>query len=83
MPSAKSSSAKTLPPASRRPGTAPARSREVSAPPPDQDARDALDFARRGRPDAEIGYAEDTPKLTLEQLAEFEPASIRFTKRKR
>lgn len=55
----------------------------MSAPPPDQDARDALDFARRGRPDAEIGYAEDTPKLTLEQLAEFEPASIRFTKRKR
>ena len=55
----------------------------MSAPPLDQDARDALEFARRGRPEAEIGYSEDAPKLTPEQLAEFEPASIRFTKRKR
>ncbi len=55
----------------------------MSASPLDQDARDALDFARRGRPEAEIGYSEDAPKLTSEQLAEFEPASIRFTKRKR
>ena len=83
MPSAKSSSAKALPPASRRHGAAPARSRDVSAPPLDQDARDALDFARRGRLEAEIGYSGDAPKLTPEQLAEFEPASIRFTKRKR
>ena len=83
MPSAKSSSAKALPPASRRPGGASARAREVSASPLDQDARDALDFARRGRPEAEIGYSDDAPKLTPEQLAEFEPASIRFTKRKR
>jgi hypothetical protein len=83
MPSAKSSSAKAMPPAGRRHGAALARSREVSAPPLDQDARDALDFARRGRPEAEIGYSENAPKLTAEQLAEFEPASIQFTKRKR
>lgn len=83
MPNAKSSSAKALPPAGRRPGGAPARAREGSASPLDQDAWDALDFARRGRPEAEIGYSEDAPKLTPEQLAEFEPASIRFTKRKR
>ena len=71
-----------MPPAGRRHGAALARSREVSAPPLDQDARDALEFARRERPEAEIGYSEDAPKLTPEQLAEFEPASIRFTKRK-
>ncbi len=83
MPSAKSSSARALPPAGRRHGVAPVRSRDVSAPPLDQDARDALDFARRGRPEAEIGYSEDAPKLTPEQLLELEPASIRFTKGKK
>ena len=51
--------------------------------PLDRDAQDALDFARRGRPDAEIGYSEDAPRLTPEQLAEFEPATFRFTRRGR
>ena len=44
----------------------------------DQDALDALDFAGRGRPDAEIGYSEDAPRLTPEQLADFERASFQF-----
>ncbi len=81
MPSAKSSSARTTPArhgAARR-GTKP--SQPVVA--PDQDALDALDFAARGRPEAEIGYSEDAPELTAEQLAEFEPASFRFTRRRR
>ena len=83
MPSARSSSAKRRPPAGRGHGAAPATAREVSVPPLDQDAREALDFARRGRPEAEIGCSGDAPKLTPEQLAEFEPVSIRFTRRKR
>jgi len=80
MPSAKSSSAKLHVSRPRRGPAAPRR--DPSTVSPDQDARDALDFARRGRPDAEIGYSEDAPRLTPEQLAEFEPASFRFTKRK-
>jgi hypothetical protein len=49
---------------------------------PDQDALDAVDFAQRGRPDSEIGYSEEAPRLTPKQLAEFKPASFRFTGRK-
>lgn len=80
MPSVKSSSAKLH---VSRPSrvTTPAR-RDSSVAPSDQDALDALDFAERGRPDTEIGYSEDAPRLTPEQLAEFKPASFRFTKRK-
>ncbi len=84
MPSAKSSSAKPRP--ARSGLAAPAKSRR--APDPvlpqlDQDALDALDFAARGRPEAEISYSEDAPKLTEEQLAQFEPASFRVgTERK-
>ncbi len=50
--------------------------------PLDQDALDALDFAKRGCPDEEIGYSEDAPRLTATQLAEFKPASFRFSRRK-
>ncbi len=77
MPSAKSSSAKHIP----RPAKAKAHAPAGPAA-PDQDALDALDFAQRGRPDAEIGYSEDAPRLTQKQLAEFKAASIRFTGRK-
>jgi hypothetical protein len=49
----------------------------------DQDALDDLDFANRGRPDGEIGYSDDAPRLSKEQLGEFEPASIRFFKKRR
>jgi hypothetical protein len=48
----------------------------------DQDAKDALNFAQRGRPETEIGYSEQAPRLTAEQLAEFQPASIRFVREK-
>lgn len=72
MPNAKSSSDDGVPKRGRR--TKPA------VPLQDQDALDALAFARRGRPDAEIGYSNDAPRSTPEQLAEFEPASFRFTK---
>lgn len=79
MPSAKSSSAETRP-ARRGPAAAakPRRAPGPVPPQPDQDALDALDFAARGRPEAEVGYSEDAPKLTKEQLAEFEPASFRI-----
>lgn len=79
MPSAKSSSADTRP-ARRGPAVAakPRRAPDPVPPQLDQDALDALDFAARGRPEAEIGYSEDAPKLTKEQLAEFEPASFRI-----
>jgi hypothetical protein len=39
---------------------------------------DALDFASRDYPDSEIGYSDDAPRLTDEQLAEFEPAAFRI-----
>jgi len=52
-------------------------------PQPDQDALDALDFAARGQPEAEIGYSEDAPKLSKEQLAQFEPASFRISRRRK
>lgn len=80
MPSAKSSSARLR--ASRRGRVGTPQHQNASALPLDRDARDALEFARRGRPDAEVGYSEDAPRLTPEQLAEFEPASFRFTKRR-
>ena len=79
MPSAKSSSAK--PRSTRRD---PAAVRQAPSPVPpqlDQDALDALDFAARGRPEADIGYSEDAPKLDEEQLAQFEPASFRVGRR--
>ena len=80
MPSAKSSSAKPRPAHSGPPEATDKRRRvPVSVPlHPDQDALDALDFATRGRPEAEIGYSEDAPKLTEEQLAQFGPASFRI-----
>jgi hypothetical protein len=49
----------------------------------DQDALEALEFARRGRPDAEVGYSEAAPRLTAQQLKEFEPAAFRFAKKHR
>jgi hypothetical protein len=52
------------------------------AAPLDQDALDALDFASRGYPDSEIGYSEDAPRLTEEQLAEFKPASFRIARKR-
>ena len=76
MPSVKSSSAEAA--SARLRQTAGA---QPGAPAPlasDQDALDAIAFAQRGRPDGEIGYSEDAPRLTPEQLAEFEPASFRF-----
>lgn len=82
MPSAKSSSAKPR----RGPVAAPAKPRGTPDPVPpqlDQDALDALDFAARGRPEAEVGYSEDAPKLSEEQLAEFEPASFRVGRGRR
>ncbi|MDQ2803824.1 MAG: hypothetical protein M3Y41_14540 [Pseudomonadota bacterium] len=41
----------------------------------DRDARDALAWIEGGMPDSKIGYGPDAPKLTPEQLQEFEPAS--------
>ncbi|MBF0332100.1 MAG: hypothetical protein HQL38_20180 [Alphaproteobacteria bacterium] len=38
----------------------------------------AVAWVRRGMPDDEIVYDEQAPKLTEEQLEEFEPASFRF-----
>ncbi len=78
MPNAKSSSA------SRpvRPGRA-ASGTATNAPALDQDAIEALEFARRGRPDGEIGYSDAAPRLTKDQLATFEPARFRFTKKPR
>jgi hypothetical protein len=68
MPSAQSSSAET------RQGTA---TQDV---PLDQDALDALAFAERGYPDGEIGYSEEAPRLTPEQLAQFRAARFRILK---
>jgi len=83
MPSARSSSAKPRP---ARPGRASTaadarRTPDPILPQPDQDALDALDFAARGRSEAEIGYGEDAPKLSEEQLAQFKPASFRIGRR--
>ena len=72
MPKDRYSSAK------RAPVAAPTPAPRKQHTPTDQDALDALEFARRGRPDSEIGYSDDAPKLTDEQLAEFEPASFRI-----
>ena len=44
----------------------------------DQDARDALEFARLGRPDSKIGYSEAAPRLTADQLSHFEHETILF-----
>ena len=81
MPNAKSSSAKPL---ATHPSRDRTRSRSGAVAPDalDQDALDAIDFARRGRPEGEIDYSDDAPKLTEAQLAEFEPATFRFTKRR-
>lgn len=82
MPNAKSSSAEPRP-VRRGPVATPAKPRGTPDPVPpqlDQDALDALDFAARGRPEAEIGYSEDAPKLSEEQLAQFEPASFRISR---
>lgn len=77
MPSVKSSSAEAA--SSRLRQTAGAQPGARAPLASDQDALDAFAFAQRGRPDGEIGYSEDAPKLTPEQLVEFEPASFRFT----
>ena len=37
----------------------------------------------RGMPDAEIAYDEDAPRLTKQQLAEFEPAKFVFSRRRK
>jgi len=85
MPSARSSSAKPRPARSGPTGTTPESRRTPGPvpPQPDQDALDVLDFAARGRPEAEIGYSEDAPKLSKEQLAQFEPASFRISRRRK
>ena len=80
MPSAKSSSSRTTP--ARRGSAGPGIKPPQPAAAPDQDALDALDFAARGRPEADVGYSEDAPKLTQEQLAQFEPKSFRFVRRR-
>ena len=49
----------------------------------DQHARDALAFIDRGSPEAEIGYTEDAPRVTEEQLRQLKPVSIKFTKSRR
>ena len=51
--------------------------------PPSPDLTDpavahALAWVSRGMPEGEIVYDDDAPKLTQEQLAEFEPAAIRI-----
>ena len=79
MFNAKSPSAKLSGSRPRRVAVGPGKTRLTLL---DQDAIDALEFAQRGRPDAEIGYSEEAPRLAPEQLAEFEPASFRFTRRK-
>ena len=38
----------------------------------------ALDWVKRGMPEDEIKYSDDCPKLTEEQLREFEPASFKI-----
>lgn len=80
MPSAKSSSAKPTATKGTRRGIA--RDRADSPESLDQDALDAIDFAKRGRPDSEIGYSDDAPRLSEGQLAEFKPASIQFLKKR-
>jgi hypothetical protein len=76
MPSAKSSSV-SRPVRPRRPTLR----ATADGPALDQDALEALEFARRGRPDAEIGYSGAAPRLTAKQLADFEPVTFRFTKK--
>jgi hypothetical protein len=49
----------------------------------DQGGVEALEFSRRGRPDDEIGYSEEAPRLTEDELATFEPARFRFTRKPR
>lgn len=51
--------------------------------PRDEDARDALAWLERGMPDDEIVYDDDAPRLTKEQLAEFEPASFVIRQRRK
>jgi hypothetical protein len=49
----------------------------------DADARDALAWLGRGMPDDEVTYDDDAPRLTKEQLAEFEPASFVIRQRRK
>jgi hypothetical protein len=38
----------------------------------DRDAREALAWIESGMPDSQVGYGPDAPKLTEDQLREFE-----------
>ncbi len=49
----------------------------VPAPTLDRDALDALAWIESGMADSDVGYAPDAPRLTVEQLGEFKPASRR------
>ncbi len=61
--------------AARRPGTATTPADGLAL----ETARvKALAWVERGMPDAEITYDDHAPKLTAEQLAEFQPASFRI-----
>lgn len=51
--------------------------------PQDIDARDALEWLARGMPEDEISYSDEAPRLTKEQLAEFEPAVFVVQRRRR
>jgi hypothetical protein len=43
----------------------------------DRDALEAIAWIERGMPDSQIGYDADAPKLTEDQLRQFEQASYR------
>ncbi len=51
--------------------------------PQDAEARNALAWLARGMPDDEIVYDDNAPRLTKEQLAQFEPASLVIRGRRR
>lgn len=47
----------------------------LPAPTLDRDALEALAWIENGMPDSGVAYGSDAPRLTPEQLAEFEQAS--------
>jgi hypothetical protein len=75
---ARSSSGKAL--IRRSPAKQGSRSKEAAAPGTpeptlDRDAREALAWIESGMPDSQVGYGPDAPKLTDDQLREFERAA--------
>ena len=75
--SGRSSSAKRLTHGVPAKPTARGKTRAPEPPQPtlDRDALDALAWIESGMPDDKVGYGPDAPRLTPEQLEEFESAS--------